>query len=94
MIEVLLSERIRKTARDLSHELREKAALAISRVASAFGDPHQHRGLGLRKLGNRSFEIRVHLQWRVVFVQDDRSLVAYDIMNHDEVARWLRGRRK
>jgi hypothetical protein len=94
MIEVLLSERIRKTAGKLPPELREKACRAISEVAAAFGDPHQHRGLGLRKLANRSYEIRVHLQWRVVFIHDGTFLIAYDIMNHDEVALWLRGRRK
>ena len=94
MIEVLLSERIRKTADKLPPELREKASQAISKVAAAFGDPHQHRGLGLRKLAKRSYEIRVHLQWRVVFVDDGTSLIAYDLLNHDEVALWLRGQRK
>ncbi len=94
MIEVLLSERIRKTSTKLPPDLREKASQAITQVAQAFGDPHQHRGLGLRKLAKRSYEIRVHLQWRVVFIYDDTSLIAYDIMNHDEVALWLRGQRK
>ncbi len=56
MIEVLLSERIRKTADKLPPELRDQASQAISKVAAAFGDPHQHRGLGLRKLAKRSSE--------------------------------------
>ena len=94
MINVLLSERIRKTADKLSPDLREKVALALSKVAAAFGDPHQHRGLGLRKLAGRSYEIRVYLQWRVVFIHDGTSLIAYDVMNHDDVALWLRGKRK
>ena len=94
MIEVLLSERIKRTAEKLPPDLREKASGAIARVAEAFGDPHQHRGLGLRKLARRSYEIRVHLQWRVVFIHDGTSLIAYDVMNHDEVALWLRGQRK
>lgn len=94
MIEVLLSERIRKTADKLPPDLRGKISLAIAKVAEAFGDPHQHRGLGLRKLARHSYEIRVHLQWRVVFIHDGKSLIAYDVMNHDEVALWLRGQRK
>jgi hypothetical protein len=94
MIRVLLSERIRKTAERLPPDAREKAAKAIGEVAAAFGDPHQHRGLGLRKLARRSYEIRVHLQWRVVFIHDGKVLVAYDIMNHDEVSLWLKGQRK
>lgn len=93
MIEVLLSERIRKTAEKLPLDLREKASQAIAKVGSAFGDPHQHRGLGLRKLAKQSYEIRVHLQWRVVFLHEGTSLVAYDVMNHDEVSLWLRGQR-
>ena len=50
MIRVLLSERIKKTADKLPPDVREKAAKAIGDVAAAFGNPHQHRGLGLRKL--------------------------------------------
>jgi len=30
----------------------------------------------------------------VVFIHDGSSLIAYDVMNHDEVALWLRGQRK
>ena len=94
MIRVLLSERIKKTVTQLPPEVRESAGRAISDVSLAFGDPHQHRGLGLRKLAKRSYEIRVHLQWRVVFVHDGNDLIAYDVMNHDEVPLWLRGQRK
>jgi hypothetical protein len=94
MIRVLLSERIQKTATKLPAEVREKAAKAIADVAAAFGDPHRHRGLGLRKLVRRSYEIRVHLQWRVVFVHEGKALIAYDVMNHNEVSLWLKGQRK
>jgi plasmid maintenance system killer protein len=94
MIRVLLSERIRRTAAKLPADLRVKAAQAIAEVGAAFGDPHRHRGLGLRKLAGRSYEIRVHRQWRVVFIHDGKSLIAFDLMDHDEVVRWLRGQRK
>lgn len=94
MIPVLLSERIKKTAEKLPPGVRDRASQAIADVAAAFGDPHRHRGLGLRKLAKRSYEIRVHLQWRVVFLHDQKTLVAYDVMTHDEVALWLRGQRK
>ena len=39
MIEVLLSEGIRRTAVKLPPELREKTSQAISKVVAAFGDP-------------------------------------------------------
>lgn len=93
MIRVLLSERIKKTAGRLPPDVREAASQAIAEVGAAFGDPHQHRGLGLRKLARRSYEIRVQLQWRVVFIYDGEVLIAYDVMSHDEVALWLRGQR-
>jgi mRNA-degrading endonuclease RelE of RelBE toxin-antitoxin system len=94
MIRVLLSERIQKTADRLPPDVRQKASRAIDHVGRAFGDPHQHRGLGLRKLARRSYEIRVHLQWRVVFVHDGKNLIAYDVMNHHEVVLWLKGQRR
>jgi len=94
MIRVLLSERIKKTAGQLPPDVRRKASQAIADVGAAFGDPHQYRGLGLRKLARRSYEIRVHLQWRVVFIYDGKALIAYDIMNHDQFTLWLRGHRQ
>ena len=94
MIRVLLTPRIRKTAEKLPAEVREKASAAIAEVAAAFGNPHAHRGLGLRKIARRSYEIRVHLQWRIVLLHVGETLTAYDVMTHDEVALWLRGQRK
>lgn len=94
MIAVTLSPRIRKTAEKLPPDVREKAGKVIAAVAAAFGEPHKHSGLGLRKLARRSYEARVHLQWRVVFIHAGKSLIAYDVMDHDEVASWLRGQRK
>jgi plasmid maintenance system killer protein len=52
---------------------------------------HEAEGL-LRSLAKRSYEIRVHLQWRIVLIHDGDSLVAFDLMNHDEITAWLRGR--
>ena len=92
MMPVLVSPRLRKTAEKFSPELRAKIARAITDAEVAFGDPHRHRGLGLRKLGRRSYEIRVHLQWRVVLLRDDETLVAYDVMDHNQVKCWLRGK--
>jgi hypothetical protein len=74
--------------------MREKASKAIADVGCAFGDPHQPRGSELRKLPRRSYEIRLHLQWRVVFIHDGKSLIAYDARSHDEVSLWLRGQPK
>jgi hypothetical protein len=94
VIRVVLTDRIRKTAGKMSPAMREGVEKALAQVGAAFGDPHQHRGLGIRKLARRSYEIRVQRQWRVVFIHDGETLVAYDIMDHDEVSLWLRGQKK
>jgi hypothetical protein len=94
VIRIVLTERIRKTAGKLPPDVRDGVDKAVAQVGAAFGDPPQHRGLGLRKLARRSYEIRVHRQWRVVFIHDGEALIAYDIMDHDEVTLWLRGKRK
>ncbi|NDB94755.1 MAG: hypothetical protein EBZ78_01115 [Verrucomicrobia bacterium] len=52
MIRILLSERIRKTAARLSPELGDRVSRAIADVGAAFGNPHRHHGLGLRKLAD------------------------------------------
>ncbi len=94
MIRVQISERLRKTAKKLPADVRAKAEAAIAAVAADFGNPHKHGGLGLRKLARRSYEVRAHLQWRVVFILEGETLTAFDLMNHDEVRRWLRGQSK
>jgi hypothetical protein len=68
-----------------------EAKLAL--VAAHFGDPHRHAGLGLRKLGRRSYEARVDRDWRIVFIREEDRLTAYDLMNHDQVRQWLKGRK-
>ena len=91
MIRVVLTARIRKTAGRLGPELTAEANRIIAAVSESFGQPHAHSGLGLRKLGRRSYEARIGLQWRVVFLHTGDTLTAFDIMTHDEVRAWLKG---
>ena len=65
-----------KNSPRLTPELRQKISQSIQEVGQVFGDPHQHRGLGLRQLARRSYEIKVHLQWRIVFIHKDAALIA------------------
>ncbi len=90
MIRVDIGPRVASTARRLGPEVTAQAEAKIAAVAAQFGQPHTHSGLGLRKLGRRSYEVRVWLQWRVVFLHEGDRLTAYDIMNHDEVRAWLK----
>ena len=93
MIRVDIGPRVLKSAERLGAEITAKAEEKIAAIAAQFGNPHMHSGLGLRKLGRRSYEVRVWLQWRVVFIHEADRLTAYDIMDHDGVAAWLKQRR-
>ncbi len=93
MIRIDVSHRLVRTANQLGPEITAKAEEQLGLLARQFGSPHLHSGLGLRKLGRRSYEIRVWRQWRIVLIQEPDRLTAYDLLNHDEVATWLKGRR-
>lgn len=92
MIRVDVGPRVRRTARRLGPEFVAKAEAKLAALAERFGDPHRHSGLGLRKLGRNSYEVCIGLQWRIVLIQEPDRLTAYDIMTHDEVRAWLKGR--
>ena len=93
MIRVDIGPRLGRSARKLGPEVVSRVEEVLSDVAERFGEPHRHAGLGLRKLGRRSFEARVHLDWRIVFILEPDRLTAYDLMNHDQIRTWLRGRK-
>jgi mRNA-degrading endonuclease RelE of RelBE toxin-antitoxin system len=90
VIDIEVLPRLRKTAARLGPDITAKVEEVLRAVQRDFGNPHRHGGLGLRKLGRNSYEARVWLQWRVVFIHRGGVLLAYDIMNHDEVSRWLK----
>ena len=92
MIPIVLGSRFVRAARRLNPDSRAKIEAVLRAVAERFGNPHFHAGLGLRKLGKRLWECRIDLQWRIVLIQDETRLRAYDIMTHDELRAWLRGR--
>jgi hypothetical protein len=91
VISVFVTPRFKRRLKEFP-ALHSKFENALAELAVAFGDVHRHRGLGIRKLGKRSYEIRVHLQWRIILIHDGKNLHAFDIMNHDEVRAWLQGR--
>jgi hypothetical protein len=92
MIRVEVGPRLVRTARKLGAKVTAEAEDRLRQVAEQFGDPHRHSGLGLRKLGRLSYEARIWLDWRIVFIREPDRLTAYDIMNHDQVGAWMKGR--
>ncbi len=61
MIRVDIGPRVFRSAERLGPKVTAKAEEKIAAIAAQFGNPHAHSGLGLRKLGPRSYEIRVWL---------------------------------
>ena len=85
MIRVLIRPRLIKTAQNLDPEIRKRLEKVMAAIASDFGNSHKHGGIGLRKIGRRSYEARIGLQWRILFVLESGALIAHDILDHDGV---------
>jgi hypothetical protein len=90
MIRVFLSRKCLKSLDNLSPEQRAKAEAVLRAVADTFGQPHRHAGLGLRKLSAEYYECRIDLSLRVLLLYRDDSLLAYDVMTHEEIRAFLR----
>lgn len=75
--------------RDLSQETQAEVRAAAALLPQAFGKPHVHQGLGVRKLG-KYFEFRVGLKTRVLFVIRNRDAVLVTVGNHDDIVRFVR----
>jgi hypothetical protein len=76
----------------LTAESRAKLQVTLSSLSENFGNPRWHSGLGLRKLGPGLWECRFDLSLRIILILDADGLLAYDIMNHDQVRAWLKKR--
>jgi hypothetical protein len=69
---------------------RVAAVLALLDLGAAFGNPHIHSGIGIRKLTRGIFECRASLTERFIFQEATDALVVVFLGNHDEVRQWLR----
>ena len=93
MMRIQVDRRVSKKVQALGTDAVEEAQRRLNQLANDFGNPHAHSGLGVRKIGRKSYEIRVWLKWRIVFVHDGEILKADDLLNHDGVRVWLKNRR-
>ena len=93
MIRIDVGPRLSRSARKLGDQIIAEVEDELARVSRHFGEPHRHRDLGLRKLGRRSYEARVSRGSRIVFIIEPDRLTAYDLMDHHQVARWLKARK-
>ena len=85
-----LSPAVQKRLRALPEAERVGAVLALLELGEAFGNPHRHSGIGIRKLRANIFECRAGLANRFGFQDAGDTLVVVFLGNHDELRRWLR----
>lgn len=79
-----------KRLRELPKSERGECLAALCDLAEAFGRPHLHGGLGIRKLGESLFECRGNLALRFLFQNRPDALFVSFLGSHDEVKALLR----
>jgi mRNA-degrading endonuclease RelE of RelBE toxin-antitoxin system len=62
----------------------------IAQTQRHLGQPHRHRGIGLRKLRDDWYEIRFGLKLRLVFENTPNALVFEFMGDRDDVKRFLK----
>lgn len=76
--------------RELSRNERAECLLPLCELPEAFGKPHAHAGIGVRKLGRKLFECRAGLSLRFLFLERPEEFYASFLGNHDEIKRLLK----
>ena len=79
-----------KYIRSLPKAERKRIGELIEKIGNSFGSPHLRRGSGIRDLGNNTFECRLGLQTRLVFINHPQYLYFCLIGNHDAVRKFLK----
>ena len=88
--DVFLSDRFRQIVRAYPKPLRVEIGKAIDRLQESLGHPHQHAGLGIRKLVKNYFEMRVGLELRLVFKVERNSVTFAVAGTHNEIRKFLK----
>ncbi len=88
--DVFLSDRFRQIVRAYPKPLRAEIGNAIDRLQESIGHPHQHAGLGIRKLVKHYFEMRVGLELRLVFKVERNAITFTFAGTHDEIRKFLK----
>jgi len=88
--DIALDDDFRREVKALNKEERSVIGSAIADVQEAFGNPHVHSGIGLRKLKPRLYEARTDLGQRLLFEDRDDCLFFFKLGNHDEIRKYLK----
>ncbi len=82
--------RFRADASRLPDGKRREVEAVLQQLPAVFGRPHQHSGLGIRRLKGSYFECRVGRDLRIVFKLDGAVLVMTRIGNHEDIRSFLK----
>ena len=89
-MKILLAERFQKDLSKLSKIERARIFEVLLAVPAALKNPHQHSGIGIRKLHRSGiYEARIGLGLRLVFALRDDSIILAMVGTHDAVRRYL-----
>jgi mRNA-degrading endonuclease YafQ of YafQ-DinJ toxin-antitoxin module len=69
---------------------RREIGRAIRNLQEHFGNPHSHRGLGIRKIAANFYELRVGLDYRLIFTNEPDFLQFVAEGSHNQVRRFLK----
>ena len=85
-----LSSRFKAQVRVLPDERIDQIAQAVAQLSEAFGKPHLHSGLGIRRLRQSYFEFRAGRDTRIVFKLEGSTASLVLVGDHDDVWRFLK----
>ena len=84
------SKKVLAAIRGKTKSERQSIGLAIRDAQEHFGDPHSHRGSGIRKISARYYELRIGLDYRILFIDEPAFLRFVAEGDHDQVKRFLK----
>ncbi len=87
---ILMTDPFLQSLNALPPQEKINALLVVSNLREAFKQPHAHSGIGLRKIGKHTWEVRVGLALRIVFSLNNDLAELRLLGHHDEVQRYLR----
>lgn len=89
-LQIELSAGFRGAARALPKVQRRDIGRVIDAVRDAFGKPHLHSGLGIRRLRRNYFECRVGLHIRLIFRAEPGVLHFLTSGTHNAVKNFMK----
>jgi len=85
---IYAASRFPRTWKTLNKTQKERIIEIILALPDLLKNPHRHSGFGFRRLHGTSFyEARLDLRWRLIMRIDEREIILFDVLNHDQVRR-------